>query len=66
MSASSVPAAVDQWQVFWGIKKGGHLFQIGVGNSILQTPDAMAPGTLKTGRESDVRIGFNLVRAFQF
>jgi len=58
--------AVDQWQVFWGIKKGGHLFQIGVGNSILQTPDAMAPGTQKTGRESDVRIGFNLVRAFQF
>jgi len=58
--------AVDQWQVFWGIKKGGHLFQIGVGNSILQTPDAMASGTLKTGRKSDVRIGFNLVRAFQF
>jgi hypothetical protein len=32
----------------------------------LQTPDAIAPGTLKTGRESDVRIGFNLVRAFKF
>lgn len=58
------PDAVDQWQVFWAIKVGGHLFQLGVTNSVLYTPDQMAPGAQKTGRKSDVRIGFNLVRTF--
>lgn len=60
------PDAVDQWQVFWGIKVGGHVFQIGVTNTVAYTPDQMAPGAVETGREGDVRIGFNLVRSFQF
>ncbi len=60
------PDAIAQWQVYWGMKVGGHVFQIGVGNSFLYTPDQMSPGTVETGAKSDVRIGFNLVRAFQF
>lgn len=60
------PEAVDLWQVFWGIKVGGHLFQIGVSNNFLYTPDQMAPGHVKTGVESEVRLGFNLVRSFTF
>ena len=60
------PDAVAQWQVFWGIKVGGHVFQIGVSNSFLYTPDQMSAGTVETGVKSDVRIGFNLVRAFKF
>jgi cytochrome c553 len=60
------PDAVDQWQVFWGMKVGGHVFQLGVTNGIGYTADQMAPGTLELGRESDVRIGFNLVREFKF
>ncbi|MCH7824419.1 MAG: c-type cytochrome [Acidobacteria bacterium] len=60
------PDGIAQWQVFWGIKVGGHVFQIGVSNSFLYTPDQMAPGTVETGAKSDVRIGFNLVRAFTF
>lgn len=58
--------AVDQWQVFYSIKVGGHQFQIGVTNSVLQTPDAMAAGTLETGIDGETRIGFNLVRDFKF
>ena len=58
------PDAIDQWQVFWAIKVGGHLFQIGLTNAVLYTPDQMAPGARKTGQKSDVRLGFNLVRAF--
>lgn len=57
--------AMDQWQVFWGIKVGGHVFQIGVTNSVAYTADQMAPGALPTGRASNVRLGFNLVRAFK-
>lgn len=60
------PGAVDQWQVYWGIKVGGHVFQIGVTNTVAYTADQMAPGVVETGRESDVRLGFNLVRAFTF
>lgn len=60
------PDAINQWQVFWGMKVGGHVFQVGVSNSFLYTPDQMAPGTVETGVKSDVRIGFNLVRAFKF
>jgi mono/diheme cytochrome c family protein len=60
------PEAIDLWQVFWGIKVGGHLFQIGVSNNFLYTPDQMAPGHVKTGVESEVRLGFNLVRSFTF
>ena len=59
------PENVDQWQVFWGIKVGGHVFQIGVTNTILYTGDQMAPGAQQTGDKSDVRIGFNLVREFK-
>ncbi len=59
------PEAVDQWQAYWGIKVGGHVFQIGVTNTVAYTPDQMAPGAVKTGRKSDVRLGFNLVRAFK-
>jgi len=58
------PEVVDQWQVYWGIKVGGHLFQIGVTNTVLYTPDQMAPGARETGQKGDVRIGFNLVRSF--
>jgi cytochrome c553 len=58
------PESIDQWQVFWAIKVGGHLFQIGLTNAVLYTPDQMAPGAQKTGIRSDVRLGFNLVRAF--
>lgn len=59
------PDNVDQWQVFWGIKVGGHAFQIGVTNAVLYTPDQMAPGARKTGLKGDVRLGFNLVREFK-
>ena len=58
--------AVDQWQVFWGVKIGGHVVQVGVTNAVLYTPDQMAPGAQETGQKSDVRLGFNLVRAFVF
>lgn len=61
-----VPDSVDLWQVYWGIKKGGHLFQIGVGNNYVYTPDQMAPGFFETGVEGNLRLGFNLVRAFTF
>ncbi|MGD8817794.1 MAG: DUF5777 family beta-barrel protein [Acidobacteriota bacterium] len=57
--------AVDQWAAYWGIKVGGHVFQIGVSNSVDYTADQMAPGALALGRTSDVRLGFNLVRAFK-
>ncbi len=60
------PEAVDQWQVYWGIKVGGHVFQLGVTNTVAYTPDQMAPGARKTGRKSEVRLGFNIVRAFKF
>ena len=59
------PDNVDQWQIFWGIKIGGHAFQIGVTNAVLYTPDQMAPGAQQTGEKSDVRLGFNLVREFK-
>lgn len=57
--------AVDQWQVGVGIKVGGHVFQLLASNSIFTTPDFMAAGTQRTGIESDVRVGFNLVRLFK-
>jgi hypothetical protein len=60
------PEAVDQWQVYWDMKVGGHVFQLGVTNTVSYTPDQMAPGALKTGRKSEVRLGFNIVRAFGF
>lgn len=59
------PDNVNQWQVFWSMKVGGHAFQLGVTNSVLYTPDQMAPGAQQTGDKSDVRIGFNLVREFK-
>jgi len=59
------PDAVDQWQLFWGIKVGGHVFQIGVSNTVSYTADQMTPGAVETGPKSDVRLGFNLVRAFK-
>lgn len=60
------PDSISMWQVFWGIKVGGHVFQIGLGNTYLQTPDQTSPGYVKGGTKSEVRIGFNLVRAFKF
>jgi len=61
-----LPDAVDQWQVYWGVKVGGHVFQLGVTNTVAYTPDQMAPGAIKTGLKSEVRLGFNIVREFNF
>lgn len=58
--------ARDQWQAGVTMQVGGHLFQLLVSNSVQTTPDVMAAGTLRTGIESNVRLGFNLVRGFTF
>ena len=41
------------------------MFQFLASNSVFTTPDFMAAGTQRTGVESDVRVGFNLVRLFK-
>lgn len=61
-----MPEAVDLWQIYWSIKKGGHLFQLGVGNNYVYTADQMAPGFVETGVEGNLRLGFNIVRVFTF
>lgn len=58
--------AMDQWQAGVTMHVGRHLFQVLVTNSVQTTPDFMAPGTLSTGVDSDVRLGFNLIRQFAF
>lgn len=60
------PDAVHQWQVFWGAKVGGHVFQVGLTNVVSYTADQMAPGALEFGTEGNLRLGFNLVREFKF
>jgi len=58
--------SVDQWQVGLTIHVRKHWFSLLVSNSTLTTPDFMAGGTVQTGIKSNVRFGFNLVRAFGF
>ncbi len=58
--------AANQWQAGVTIHVRRHLFQLLVSNSTLTTPDFMAAGSFKTGIKSNVRFGFNLVRAFSF
>lgn len=60
------PGGIDQWQAGVTMHVGRHLFQILLTNSVQTTPDFMAPGTLPTGIDSDVRLGFNLIRLFAF
>jgi len=43
-----------------------HWFSLLLSNSTFTTPDFMAGGTVQTGINSNVRFGFNLVRAFSF
>lgn len=58
------PNAIDQWQAGVTIDVGGHLFQLLLANNVQTTPDFMAGGALSTGIDSDIRFGFNLIRAF--
>ena len=58
--------ALNQWQAGVTIHVRRHLFSLMLSNSILTTPDFMAAGSFRTGIKSNVRFGFNLVRAFSF
>ena len=58
--------ALNQWQAGVTIHVRRHLFSLMLLNSILTTPDFMAAGSFRTGIKSNVRFGFNLVRAFSF
>ena len=58
--------SVDQWQAGLTIHVRKHWFSLLLSNSTLTTPDFMVGGTVKTGIKSNVRFGFNLVRAFSF
>ncbi len=58
--------SMNQWQAGVSIHVRRHLFQLLVSNSTLTTPDFMAAGSFRTGIKSNVRFGFNLVRAFSF
>jgi mono/diheme cytochrome c family protein len=58
--------SVDQWQAGLTIHVRKHWFSLMLSNSNFTTPDFMVGGTPLTGIKSDVRFGFNLVRAFGF
>ncbi len=58
--------SVDQWQAGLTIHVRKHWFSLLFSNSTFTTPDFMAGGTFQTGINSNVRFGFNLVRAFSF
>lgn len=58
--------SVDQWQAGVTIHVRKHWFSLLLTNSDFTTPDFMVAGTLRTGIKSNVRFGFNLVRAFSF
>ncbi len=57
---------VDQWQAGLTIHVRKHWFSLLLTNSDFTTPDFMAGGTVPTGIKGNVRLGFNLVRAFSF
>jgi cytochrome c553 len=58
--------SIDQWQAGMTIHVRKHWFSILVTNSVLSTPDFMVGASFPTGIKSNVRLGFNLVRAFSF
>lgn len=58
--------AIDQWQAGFTIDVGQHLFQLMATNAIFSTPDFMAGGAIRTSRDSNIRLGFNIVREFSF
>ncbi len=58
--------AVDQWQAGVTFHVRRHWFSLLFSNSAFTTPDFMVGGTQYTGIKSNVRFGFNLVRAFSF
>ncbi len=57
---------LDQWEAGITIHVRKHWFSLFITNSVLSTPDFMAGGSQPTGIKSNVRLGFNLVRAFSF
>ena len=58
--------SVDQWQGGVTIHVRKHWFSLLISNSTFTTPDFMVGGAAQTGIKSNVRFGFNLVRAFSF
>lgn len=58
------PGAVDQWQAGATLLVGQRMFRILISTSVLTTADFTAAGTLRTGVDSNIRLGFNLVRDF--
>jgi len=59
-------ASFNQWQTGVTIHVHKHLFSLLVGNSVYTTPDFIVGGAIQTGIKSNVRLGFNVVRAFSF
>ena len=59
--------SVTAWHAALSRQLGGHLFQLVLGNSRATTVDQMLGGDFAGGfRARDVRLGFNLVRDFDF
>ncbi|NKB88866.1 MAG: hypothetical protein GKS06_11670 [Acidobacteria bacterium] len=56
--------SIDQWQAGVTFHVHKHWFSLLLTNSTLSTPDFMVGGSFPTGIKSNIRIGFNLVRAF--
>ena len=59
--------SVTAWHAALAKQLGGHLFQLVLGNSRATTVDQMLGGDFAGGfRARDVRLGFNLIRDFDF
>lgn len=57
---------LQQWQAGVTMHVHKHWFSLMIANSTLSTPDFMAGGSVPTGIKSNIRLGFNIVRAFSF
>ena len=59
--------SVTAWHVAWSRDVGGHIFEILLGNSRAVTVNQFLGGDSAAGFEAgDVRLGFNLIRNFDF
>lgn len=59
--------SVTAWHLAWSRDVGGHIFEIVLGNSRAVTVDQYLGGDSAAGFEAgDVRLGFNLIRDFDF
>jgi hypothetical protein len=59
--------SVTAWHLAWSRDVGGHIFEIVLGNSRAVTVDQYLGGDSAAGfKAGDVRLGFNLIRDFDF